>query len=223
MKVALFGATGGTGLEILQKLKKLPDVQVQCLVRSPDKIPEELRQNVALVQGSSTEAQHVEEACKGADAVIVSLGGPSKGPGVDICSSSQRLINQALVNFPETRVICISSIGVGDHYQHCGLFAKFFASWIIPEALADKHIQEEMVRSLKNWVVVRPGGLVDGPGKGHWHAAEDACGAYPTIPRADVAEFVVKECLPPNNAWLLRNVALVTHKPRGRLCFSKAG
>ena len=49
-----------------------------------------------------------------------------------------------------------------------------------------------MVRTLKNWVVVRPGGLIDGEGKGHWHAAEDACGSYPTIPRADVADFVVK-------------------------------
>ena len=44
--------------------------------------------------------------------------------------------------------------------------------------------------------MVRPGGLVDGQGKGSWHAAEDACGIYPTIPRADVADFVVKACSP---------------------------
>ena len=146
---------------------------------------------------------------------IVSLGGPPKGPGVDVCSKSQEAINQALEKSPDARVVCISSIGVGDHYQHCSLFAKFFASWIIPEALADKHLQEEMVRKLKNWVVVRPGGLIDAPAKGYWHAAEDACGFYPTIPRADVASFVVNECLPPQSSWLHRNVALVTHKPRG--------
>lgn len=111
--------------------------------------------------------------------------------------------------FPDARMVCISSIGVGDHYQHCSLFAKFFASWIIPEALADKHLQEEMVRKLKNWVVVRPGGLIDAPAKWYWHAAEDACGFYPTIPRADVASFVMNECLPPQSSWLRRNVALV--------------
>ena len=144
----------------------------------------------------------------------MSLGGPPKGPGVDVCSKSQQVINQALEKSPDARMVCISSIGVGDHYQHCSLFAKFFASWIIPEALADKHVQEEMVRTLKNWVVVRPGGLLDTPAKGFWHAAEDACGFYPTIPRADVASFVVNECLS-SQTWLHRNVALVTQKPGG--------
>lgn len=211
-RVSLFGATGGTGLEILTRLLSRPEVsEVRCVVRSPEKLPEEVRKNPALklIQGSSTDDAAVQEACLDTEAVIVSLGGPPKGPGVDVCSKSQQAINQALEKSPDARMVCISSIGVGDHYQHCSLFAKFFASWIIPEALADKHLQEEMVRKLKNWVVVRPGGLIDAPAKGYWHAAEDACGFYPTIPRADVASFVVNECLPPQSSWLRRNVALV--------------
>ncbi|CAE7532632.1 mdpK, partial [Symbiodinium sp. CCMP2456] len=221
MKVALFGATGGTGVEILRRLLGSGTVEeVRCLARSPEKLPQELREQtgVQVVSGSSTDASAVAETCKGVDAVIVSLGGPGKGPGVDVCSQSQKVINEA-VGASDSRMVCVSSIGVGDHYQHCSLFAKFFASWIIPQALADKHLQEEMVRTLKNWVVVRPGGLIDGEGKGHWHAAEDACGAYPTIPRADVADFVVKECLPPSDQWLRRNVALVTKKPRSHRSF----
>lgn len=220
MKVSLFGATGGTGVEILRRLlsNQAPKVsEVRCVVRSPEKVPEDLRKNPALklIQGSSTDAVAVTEACQETEAVIVSLGGPPRGPGVDVCSKSQQVINQALEKSPDARMVCISSIGVGDHYQHCSLFAKFFASWIIPEALADKHLQEEMVRTLKNWVVVRPGGLLDTPAKGFWHAAEDACGFYPTIPRADVASFVVNECLSPQTTWLHRNVALVTQKPGG--------
>ncbi|CAK9113473.1 Flavin reductase (NADPH) (FR) (Biliverdin reductase B) (BVR-B) (Biliverdin-IX beta-reductase) (Green heme-binding protein) (GHBP) (NADPH-dependent diaphorase) (NADPH-flavin reductase) (FLR) [Durusdinium trenchii] len=222
MRVSLFGATGSTGVELLRRLTAT--ATVRCLVRSPEKLPEErrigdLRQHpaVELIAGSSTDAAAVQEACADAEAVIVSLGGPPRGPGVDVCSTSQRLINEALNSSDgrAARVVCISSIGVGDHYQHCSLFAKFFASWIIPEALADKHLQEEMVRSLKNWVVVRPGGLLDSPGLRAWHAAEDACGFYPTIPRADVAAFVVQECLPPEERWLRRNVALVSRKPQG--------
>ena len=137
---------------------------------------------------------------------------------MDVCSVSQRLINEALEKTEDgkkARMVCISSIGVGDHYQHCSFFAKFFASWVIPEALADKQIQEEMCRNLENWIVVRPGGLIDAPGLGTYYAAEDACGFYPTIPRADVAAFVVEECLPPEDRWLRRSVALVTHKPSG--------
>merc|ERR1712107_661349 len=76
----------------------------------------------------------------GCSSVVVSLGGPTKGPGVDICSKAQVLINQAVLSMsPQPLVILVSSIGVGDHYQHCSLFAKFFASCIIPQAIADKN------------------------------------------------------------------------------------
>lgn len=214
MQLALFGATGGTGLELLKRLQGQPGTKVRCLVRDPAKLPEGVKgaEGVELVQGSATEAADVTKTVESADVVIVSLGGPPKGPGVDICSKAQALINEAVnKSKPDAHVICISSIGVGDHYQHCGLFAKFFASWIIPEALADKDKQEQMCREqLKNWTIVRPGGLIDKPAKGVWRAAPDVCGFYPTIPRADVADFVVKECMPPANKWLHQSVALVT-------------
>jgi len=44
MKVSLFGATGGTGVEILRRLlsNQAPKVsEVRCVVRSPEKVPEE--------------------------------------------------------------------------------------------------------------------------------------------------------------------------------------
>ena len=41
-RVSLFGATGSTGLEILTRLLSRPEVsEVRCLVRSPEKLPED--------------------------------------------------------------------------------------------------------------------------------------------------------------------------------------
>ena len=41
-RVSLFGATGGTGLEILSRLLSRPEVsEVRCVVRSPEKLPED--------------------------------------------------------------------------------------------------------------------------------------------------------------------------------------
>jgi uncharacterized protein YbjT (DUF2867 family) len=213
MKVALFGATGGTGIELLKVLLR-DGTAVRSLVRDADKIPAELRRqpSLSLVQGNARDPQAVAETTAGADVVIVTLGGPTKGPGVDICSAAQVLINEAVNRTnPDAHLICISSIGVGDHYQHCGIFAKLFASYVIPDALRDKDKQERLCREqLKNWTIVRPGGLVDEPGTGKWLAAIDACGWYPVIPRADVAAFVVSQCMPPTNAWLRQSVALVS-------------
>lgn len=41
MRVSLFGATGSTGVELLRRLTAT--ATVRCLVRSPEKLPEERR------------------------------------------------------------------------------------------------------------------------------------------------------------------------------------
>mmetsp|Transcript_36596 Transcript_36596/g.97579 ORF Transcript_36596/g.97579 Transcript_36596/m.97579 type:complete len:213 (-) Transcript_36596:165-803(-) len=211
MSVALFGATGATGLCLVRQLGARGTI-VRCLVRNPSKMPADLLNATQLVEGVATDEAAVTECIKGCSSVVVSLGGPAKGPGVDICSKAQALINQAVLSMsPQPLVILVSSIGVGDHYQHCSLFAKFFASYIIPQALADKKIQEDLARSLENWIIVRPGGLVDTPSTGRWTAAHDACTCFPRIPRADVAKFLIEECIEKGKGspWFNRTPALV--------------
>ena len=108
--------------------------------------------------------------------------------------------------------------GCDDHlkstaWSACSLFAKAFASLVIPDALKDKDRQERSVREqLAHWIIVRPGGLVDGVGKGAWTARPDACGFYPTITREDVAHFLVDECIATGKSsrWYQQSVALVS-------------
>ena len=180
-------------------------------MRDASKIPEDLR-SVQCVVGSATDEKDVGACIEGADVVIVSLGGPARGPGVDVCSTAQALINTRLAAMdPQPLCVVVSSIGVGDHYQHCSLFAKAFASFVIPEALEDKDKQERSARDqLEKWIVLRPGGLVDGPVAHSWKVGEDVCGFYPKISRETLAEFIVAECIQPDSHWLRRSVAVVS-------------
>ena len=223
-KIALFGASGKTGLHLVRKLVAARH-PVSCLVRNAVKLQRGLGEGafaagtspagalLEVEEGCITDATAVARCVDGAAVVVVALGGPPKGPGVDICSKAQAVINAAVLGAHDhPLVVVVSSIGVGDHYAHCSLFAKAFASLLIPEALRDKDVQERSVReALTHWIVVRPGGLTDGPATGSWTAAPDACGWFPAIAREDLAQFLLAECVEPGLAsrWLGKNVAVV--------------
>mmetsp|Transcript_33562 Transcript_33562/g.66332 ORF Transcript_33562/g.66332 Transcript_33562/m.66332 type:complete len:226 (-) Transcript_33562:216-893(-) len=79
--IALFGATGGTGSEILAAaLAK--DYKVRVMVRSPSKIPEEIKgnANLTVVEGDFSKLEAVKETVQGADYVISAINGPMGKP-----------------------------------------------------------------------------------------------------------------------------------------------
>lgn len=99
MKVAIFGGTGGCGLLLLKQLiRDNVAKEITVLARDPRKLPQEIatHSSVKIVEGVATEAGPVGDTVQGADVIVNMIGGPAKGPGVDICSVSQNLINQAV-------------------------------------------------------------------------------------------------------------------------------
>eukprot|EP00457_Paulinella_chromatophora_P006164 gb/GEZN01006182.1/.p1 GENE.gb/GEZN01006182.1/~~gb/GEZN01006182.1/.p1 ORF type:complete len:402 (+),score=59.69 gb/GEZN01006182.1/:58-1206(+) len=209
MTVAMFGCTGGTGLATVRKLLAKNN-KITCLVRNVTKVPEDLskNKNVVLVVGDALDKKAVTDTVRGSDAVVVVLGGRSKGKDATVCSESQPLINAALnQNNPDERMIVVTSMGVGSSYKHCSLLTKALVSTILRGAIDDKNKQEEMVqKQVKNYVFVRPGGLKDLPGTGKWKAAEDIPSGM--IPREDVASFIVEEALG-TDKWDKQGVTIV--------------
>ena len=77
MRFLVLGGTGPSGIELIRKTFGLyPDAQVVVYVRSPQKIPEDLLNNPALivVQGLLEDLDKVETALVGVDAVVSALG-----------------------------------------------------------------------------------------------------------------------------------------------------
>eukprot|EP00808_Paulinella_micropora_P014137 g67996.t1 len=207
-RVGLFGCTGGTGLATLRGLVNAGS-SVQCLLRNPESLPKELRENkaVKLIVGDAKDEKSVDKVVEGADALIVSLGGRRENP--KICSEAQAVINKSANKYaPNARMVVVTSLGVRESYDHCSFFTKALVNTIISAAIADKCIQEALVeKEIKNFVFVRPGGLVDGPGNGKWQASPTVSGGR--IPREDVAAFILKEALC-SDKWLKKGVSVVS-------------
>lgn len=112
-------------------------------------------------------------------------------------SEGTRNIVQAMEKHGVKRLICESSLGVGDSKGRLGIFYNLILVPLLLRGLfVDKAAQEQIIRaSTLDWVIVRPTSLTngprkgiyrDGPGIGHW--------LIPTkISRADVADFMLKQ------------------------------
>eukprot|EP01123_Difflugia_compressa_P007289 TRINITY_DN19961_c0_g1_i1.p1 TRINITY_DN19961_c0_g1~~TRINITY_DN19961_c0_g1_i1.p1 ORF type:complete len:210 (-),score=35.82 TRINITY_DN19961_c0_g1_i1:30-659(-) len=202
-KLALFGGSRGVGLCTLKQALQRGH-SVTCLVRNPANLPDDLRahSNITIIHGDATDPAKVEETIVGSDAVIVSLGGHPT-----ICSQAQPIINNAVVAHNQLRTVVVTSMGVGDSYTKLNWVTKQFCDWIIPNAIIDKNKQEaSIVEQLTNWVIVRPGRLLDSVGTGKWNAGFDI--STGSISREDVASFMLDECVV-GDKWLKQAPMLV--------------
>ena len=74
-RLVLFGATGGTGAHLLRQALEA-GLLVRAVVRSPDKLPSDLRNHPSLdvVRGEFSDSAIVAGAMRGADFVVCTGG-----------------------------------------------------------------------------------------------------------------------------------------------------
>lgn len=191
MKLVIFGATGGTGLEVVKQALAAGHA-VTALARSPDKLS---LGNPALtvVQGDVLDPSAVERVVAGVDAVICSLGNTANNPDFVVSSGTQVIVD-AMQKLAVRRLIVVSSIGVGDSKDQVPFFFKALMKTVLKKAMQDKERQEQIVRaSGLDWTIVRPGGLTDGPQTGVYKSGTDPKITAGQVSRADVADFVLKQ------------------------------
>jgi uncharacterized protein YbjT (DUF2867 family) len=199
--IALLGATGGTGMEVLRQGVEM-GYKFKILCRSdPVGIPEK---NVEVVKGDVLHKENIETVIKGCSVCVVSVG---KGT---VCSESQPLINAACEKFKVKKLIVVSSLGVGESYQDMDWVTWIFVNTVIARPIADKNLQEAEIKKLKgvDWTIVRPGGLSNSALTGKYRAQERGIGGG-FIPRADVAHFILHECVQ-GSKWINKGVSLVS-------------
>lgn len=192
MKIAIFGATGGTGKEATRQALEQGHI-VQALVRTPSKLTITSEQ-LTLIQGDVQNAEVVSQTIEGTDAVIISLGNTANNPDM-IVSKGTAVILQAMKAHNVQRVIVVTSLGTGHSKEQVPFAFKMLMKTILRKAFIDKNKQEELVKeSALDWVIVRPGGLTNGDRTGGKYqvstGSEIVAGQ---IARADVAEFVLKQ------------------------------
>jgi len=194
MKLAVFGATGGTGQALIAQALEQGH-EVVAFVRDPGKFTI-TDTRLRVVPGDITEnASRVGEAIRGQDAVISALGRRNSFKSADLISRSMRAIVPAMEHQGVRRLIVVSAFGVGESYHYAPLIPRIMFRLLLGDIFADKKAGEDYVRqSSLDWTLVYPVLLTNGARTGKYRVGErlDLHGV-PKISRADVADFVLTQ------------------------------
>jgi len=195
MRVLVIGATGGTGRHLVQQALDQGH-QVTAFVRDPSKLALE-HANLQVVKGDVLDYASVEAAMRGQSAVLSALGHKRFFYPNKIQSNGMRNILRAMKVCDVPRLICETALGIGNSVGRLGLPHTFFIlPLILPFYMWDELRQEELiVASDRDWVIVRPGVLMNGEARGNYrHGPKVGSYFWPVrISRADVADFMLKQ------------------------------
>lgn len=203
MHIALFGATGGTGQQVLAQALEQGH-SVAALARKPSKLA--ATEGLETVPGDVLDRAAVKTCVSGADAVICVLG--SHGGKEPIEARGTERILEAMQEADVRRILVVTSLGVGDSRDQIPFPFRLVMNLTLKRILAAKEEQERLIKaSGLDWTIIRPGGLTDGPKTGTYRSGLDRSLKAGRIARADVADFVLRQL---TDATFLRRTPAVT-------------
>lgn len=206
MKIAIFGATGGTGRCLVTQALAQGD-QVTAFVRNPAAL-RIAHPALTMLPGDVFDPAAVARAVAGQEAVLIAIGGkpalPSRLTGKltanRVCSVGTQHIVAAMEQHDVRRLVVETMHGLGDSLAQTTfwrrlVFDRGFVPLLLRDEVADKLRQEQLVeRSGLDWTIVRPTQLTDGPSTTTYLAGLDLlCGIRAKIARADVATFMLRQ------------------------------
>jgi uncharacterized protein YbjT (DUF2867 family) len=194
-RVLVVGGTGGTGRQLVaQALER--GLTVTALVRDPAKLTL-THERLTIVKGDVLDEASVSNAMRGQDAVLCALGHKRFLGPTDILSQGTRNLLRAMQAHGARRLVCETSLGLGDSAGRLGLYYTLFVlPVILPFYFGDKTRQERIVAgSDRDWVLVRPGALTNGARRGKIRHGRGVGNFLWTVsvPRADVAAFMLDQ------------------------------
>jgi putative NADH-flavin reductase len=194
-RILIVGATGGTGRELVaQALER--GFMVTALVRNPAALKIN-HPNLTVKQGDVLDSASIEAAVQGQDAVVSALGHKRFFYPTRILSQGTSHLLRAMEKFGVSRLVCASSLGLGDSAGRMGLYFTLFTLPVaLPFYFWDKARMERVVaESSLDWVIVRPGVLTHAPKRDHVrHGPNVGHYVLPVhVSRALVADFMLNQ------------------------------
>lgn len=193
MQVIIFGATGSLGSHILQQaLAK--GYTVRAFTRNVGKLIGINNPNLEVIQGDVSNFDEVYKAISGVDAVLCALGDGAKG---NVRASGTQNIVNAMEAAGVDRLVCQTTLGVGDSWANLNFFWKHIMfGFLLKKAFQDHELQEVVInRSQLDFTIVRPSAFTNGPSTRDFKVGFDHTRRKLSlkIPRADVAYFIVEQ------------------------------
>lgn len=198
MNVAVFGATGLTGGQVVERALAAGH-RVTALARNPASVRQK-HERLTVVGGSPTSMADIEACVRGADVVIHCLGVGGKGDGkpTTLISDSVKSTLAAMQKLGVPRIVCMSNVGTGGSglWVVNRVLVPVFLRWLRP-IVDDKERMESTLRgSSLEWIAVRIVGITDGAAK-PVRVTADGRGLGFTITASSVAEFLLARATGP--------------------------
>ncbi len=191
MRIAVFGASGGTGREVVhQALAAGHDVT--AMIRNAGTALLEANPHLHIVVGDFSRQEIVQQVVSGQDAVISALGTNEKGP-VTVCTDGVQAILAAMKSEGVRRIAVVSAHGAAESHDHSLYVLAVWA--FMKNKMRDKESMEALIRAADvDWTIVRPPALTDGPKTATYRTGTDLkIRITSRISRADLADFLIKE------------------------------
>jgi len=204
MKIAIFGATGGTGSEIVKQALERGHV-VTAFVRNPDKMMVQ-NERLTIIKGDIHNVTDVEQGVLEQDAVICALGARDLKKTMIRTEGTINII-EAMKRDNVKRLFVISSLGVGESWNTISLINKVFLSTLLKSTRKDHEAQEAAVKtSGLDWTIIRPSGLTNEPRTGNYSVGENIRAKTYQISRGDVADLILNDL--EKRAWVCKAVTI---------------
>jgi putative NADH-flavin reductase len=190
MRLAIFGATGGTGLALTEQALQHGH-SVRVLVRNPNRMPL-VNANMRVVLGNAMDRESVNKTVLGSDAVLSCLGQRNLVRNTRVVSEGTRLIMAVMKQHGLRRLFMESAFGAGESLALASLAERLVFATLLWAPYQDKNlIEPEVKASGLDWTILRPVRLTNGP-LTNCYVVSSGRPPKTTVSRADVAAAMLK-------------------------------
>jgi putative NADH-flavin reductase len=205
MKIAVFGATGATGQQVVQQALEQGH-SVTALARNPERLSI-THSSLKIVQGNVLDTAAVEQTLQGAEAVLSCLGRRPFRDKDAVWKGTHNIL-EAMKKLGIRRLIVESAYGAGNSRGLSSIGMFLVTNTLLKWAYREKELEEpEIMNSELDWVIVRPPALRNGPKTGKYRTGEGLrLSTMNWINRADVADFMLRQLA--SDEWLRKTPAI---------------
>jgi len=195
MKLTIFGATGRTGLPLIEQALGAGH-EILAFVRSPQRMVIE-HADLTLVQGDVMNKEDVARAITPDVDAVISVLGPTKNSPANLMAVAADNILNAMRDKGVKRLIFMTGAGVstpGDQPRLINHIIKFSLKMLSGKVLKQSELAVKSVRSSNiQWTVVRVPMLTDAKHTGQCRVGMVGINTGPRVSRANAADFILKQ------------------------------